>query len=143
MQTLRAAMTDREYDEFLRLAEETLARRERYAFVLHLETLSMDAVRRRKMADLLKEYEPALRECCLGGAIITNSRISAAFVTAVRWMVPSPHPEQVFSDATKAYAFAERLLTSAGLTVPTPPTLALPNLPPSHGGAHDPPSDSF
>lgn len=78
----------------------------------------MNAKRRKKMADMLSEYDPFLRRYCLGGAIIANGRLAAAFVTAVRWLVPAPHPERVFSNVQSAYAFAEELLATAGIPAP-------------------------
>jgi hypothetical protein len=75
----------------------------------------MDAMRRKKMADLLLTQARLLKQLCVGGAIVTESRISAAFVTAVRWIAPAPHPEKVFHAPGPAYAFADQLLASAGL----------------------------
>jgi hypothetical protein len=117
-------MSESEYDAFLRQMRSNLERRERYAFVLHLEALAMNAKRRKKMADILSEYDPFLRTYCLGGAIIANNRLAAAFVTAVRWLAPAPHPERVFSDVPAAYAFAQELLAVAGIAVPAAPASA-------------------
>jgi hypothetical protein len=86
-------------ESFYREAERLLNRRERFALLHDLRgTLPMDASRRKKFTDFVREKDELLRLRLVAHAVVISSVFQKGLITAILWVVNSPCPMKVFNN---------------------------------------------
>ena len=69
-----------------------------------------DAVRRRRVADILREREITLGSTTAGFALASSSRIVRGMLEAIFWIAPPPYPHTVVEGVREGLAFLNQFL---------------------------------
>lgn len=67
------------------------------------------ALQRTRIAEAVKDALGTHRRLISGHAVVTNSAVTRATMTAINWLVRPQFPEQIFSDPASALAWLNQL----------------------------------
>jgi hypothetical protein len=101
-----------DFDSFLAVAEEALARRERFAAVIDLTGNRADAVRRRRLAAWSEEHRAEVRLRVAAIGVVAGGAFERGVLTALLWLTRPPMPVRAFSAPADALAWVRGVLAS-------------------------------
>lgn len=109
---LQGTVTDAMAESFARFIRETRPREGVVVIDISHGITFPTALQRKCIADAVKETEARFSTTISGHAVVTNSSVARATLTAINWVARPAYPEQVFSDVPSALAWAQRVSPS-------------------------------
>lgn len=73
------------------------------------------ALQRTRIAESVKDALGSHRRLISGHAVVTNSAVTRATMTAINWLVRPQFPEQIFSDPTSGLTWLKQLSPTVDL----------------------------
>lgn len=109
------AVSDEQFEEYLRRGADYLQRGEVYVSVLDMGKLSLPtAAQRQRQLEWLKGKEQAMREQVLGCAFVITSPVIRLALSAVFHVVPLPTPYVAVRDVAEGLRWAIQRLEACG-----------------------------
>lgn len=103
---LQGAITDAMAQSFAHFIRETRPRDGVIVIDISHSITFPTALQRKWIADAVKETQARFPVTISGHAVVTNSSIARATLTAINWVASPAYPEQVFSDVNSALVWA-------------------------------------
>jgi hypothetical protein len=110
--TPEGVATTEELSEFFAAYTAMLrARREAYVLIIDLRrSADMPAAQRKVLTDYMKKQEDVVRMRCAGTALIFESAVMRAVLTAIFWVKQPPQEVRVFGNVQEAVAWGGEAL---------------------------------
>ena len=106
------ALSDASIDEFMeRWTHTTHGQAGRYVCIHDVRSAPpMSPAHRKKMTDMMNGYRAQLAAQCAGVAMVFDSVLMRAMLTAFMWMFRPPYPTQVFQSLDDAFRWGTEML---------------------------------